>query len=118
MIKLICGASKLKVDDFNYKNRSVLCEFCGDYAREEANHIIHQCRGTEALRFEMHHTLRYRLGLDLYNDINSQGDFQSIMMGRIPENIPMQYMTNFWAITCVYVSKMYWATINNRAGVG
>ena len=26
-IKLICGASKLKVDDFNYKNRSVLCEY-------------------------------------------------------------------------------------------
>ena len=62
MIKIICGASKLKVDDQRSKNEGVMCSHCENYAKEDACHVIMQCSGTEHLRREMAITINERIG--------------------------------------------------------
>ena len=95
-----------------------MCSHCENYAKEDACHIIMQCSGTEHLRREMASTLNERIGSYYYTKIRRREDYFSIMMGKSCEEIPAELMTNFWATTCIYISKMYWTVINNRRGIG
>ena len=118
MIKLICGASKLKIDDQRIKNDGVLCSHCENYANEDARHVIMQCNGTEHIRREMTTTIEEKIGIMYYSKIKETGDLFNVMMGKRCIEIPTEIMSKFWAITCIYVSKMYWSAINNRRGIG
>ena len=118
MIKLICGASKLKIDDQRIKNDGVLCSNCENYANEDARHVIMQCNGTEHIRREMTTMIEEKIGITYYSKIKATGDLFNVMMGKRCIEIPTEIMSKFWAITCIYVSKMYWSAINNRRGIG
>ena len=50
MIKLVCGASRLKVDDQRFKNQGLCTQY--DYYAKDARHIVMQCSST-LLRKEM-----------------------------------------------------------------
>ena len=118
MVKLICRASKLKVDDYKFKNRNVMCTLCDNYAREDTLHIILQCHGTEQLRNDMQTELIRRIGRDNYGEIANRNDYHAVLMGSCPDNISEDTMMVFWTVVCIYVSRMYWYTLKNREGVG
>ena len=118
MIKLICGASKLKVDDYKFTNGNVICSNCDNYAREDAKHIIFQCHGTEHMRGSMQEAIIDKIGRVSYDEIVNRNDYFAIMMGKTPDDIPETTMMGFWTVVCIFVSKMYWTTLRNRVGVG
>ena len=54
--KIVCGASKLKQDDYRFKNRGGnerCCELCGSNTIEDAKHIILQCEAFADTREKM-----------------------------------------------------------------
>ena len=118
MIKLICGASRLKEDDQHCKSKGIMCSHCKKYAKEDACHVIMQCSDTEHLRREMANSINERIGNVYYTNISMRGDYFNILLGKICDEFPAEVMTTFWATTCIYVSKMYWSAINNRIGIG
>ena len=118
MIKIVCGASKLKVDDHRNRSEGTMCSLCDNYAKEDIYHVTMQCKATEHLRIEMLKTLSERIGVRYCTMINSREDYFYIMMGKNCEDIPVEVMTNFWATSCIYISKMYWTVINGRKGIG
>ena len=53
MVKLVCRASRLKSDDFRYKNEnnmSPYCDLCQNFAFENVEHLILQCPSLDNLR--------------------------------------------------------------------
>ena len=94
------------------------CSNCDDYAREDCKHIIFQCHGTEQLRISMQEALTDKVGRVTYDEIVNRNDYPAIMMGKIPDDIPEITMMGFWTVVCIYVSKIYWATLKNRIGIG
>ena len=73
---------------------------------------------SEYLRRGMQDAIILRIGRDNYDEIVSRGDYYFLLMGRIPEDIPEKTMMELWSVVCICVSRMYWYTLKNRAGVG
>ena len=121
MMKLLCGASRLKVDDYRVRNENagnVMCNLCNNYAREDPFHIIMQCEGTQNIRDAMFRSLNELLHHTEYNALFQSPDSFNIMMGKDPGEVPGDMMFDVWAVVCIYVSKMYWTILNNRIGIG
>ena len=121
MMKLLCGASRLKVDDYRVRNENagnVMCNLCNNYAREDPFHIIMQCEGTQNIRDAMFRSLNELLRQTEYNTLFQSPDSFNIMMGKDPGEVPGDLMFDIWALVCIYASKMYWTVLNNRIGIG
>ena len=121
MMKLLCGASRLKVDDYRVRNENagnVMCNLCNNYAREDPFHIIMQCEGTQNIRGAMHTALNELLRNTEYSALLQSPEIFYIMMGKDPGDVPEEIMFEVWATVCVYVTKMYWTVLNNRIGIG
>ena len=116
MMKLICGASRLKSDD--HRNENNLCIKCNNYVKEDAFHIIMQCDSTENLRRDMHNEILKRIGIGNYETITTGEDFFYIMMGKSHDGIHECILAEVWIVACIYISKMYWSILNDRIGIG
>ena len=116
MIKLICGASRLKSDDHRSENN--LCSKCNNYVKEDAFHIIMQCDSTEDLRRDMHNEILKRTGIGNYETITTSEDFFYTIMGKSHDGIHECTQTEVWIVACIYISKMYWTILNDRIGIG
>ena len=66
----------------------------------------------------MQEALTDKVGRVTYDEIVNRNDYPAIMMGKIPDDIPEITMMGFWTVVCIYVSKIYWATLKNRIGIG
>ena len=56
MAKIVCRSSRLKTDDYKYKDGLLslrACEMCDGFREEDIRHIVLQCEGTENIRHEM-----------------------------------------------------------------
>ena len=116
MIKLICGASRLKTDDKRCESNR--CVKCNNYAKEDAFHIIMQCDSTENLRREMQHEIVKRIGIRNFEMITSGENFFNILMGKCHDGIHDYLHVEIWIVACIYISKMYWSILSNRIGIG
>ena len=92
MSKLVCRASSLKCDNYQYKNDVVnrpYCEMCPDFALENTEHLLMHCSYFEEQRDIMFKQLN---DLEEYYDmeiLTPLGNNLHILLGRVPaEAIP------------------------------
>ena len=101
----------LKGDDCRLRRATVgakMCILCEHGGREDAKHIVMQCPFNYALKTEM---------FDKISTIipdNAGIDMFSVILGNTIEGLQWESMCMVWKVSCTYISKMYWATLNAR----
>ena len=118
LAKIVCRTSRLKSDDYNFKDQLISirsCELCDQFRAEDAKHVILECDGTEPLRGEMYECIQRVSNMDF---INRTDNILYTLLGREIPDEPVQNMIEIWKISCKYISRMYWKVISNRTGIG
>ena len=121
LVRLICGASRLKCDDPRLKNAfrvERMCEACNEYAIEDAKHVILYCPFLNHIRNEM-----YAMINALPNDsgqyiLNNMDNLFYTLVGKRCRGIDDRTYRSFNMITSEYVSRMYRTIVRNRQGIG
>ena len=112
MIKLICGASRLKCDDPRLRNAASvekMCDVCNEYAIEDVKHTILYCAHVNELRSEMYECFN-AMSDNLGGFILDQPDNTSIyctLLGRQCKDVDERTNREFNIIASTYISKMY-----------
>ena len=110
MVKILCRASLLKVDDVRLKGRPAIekcCPLCDLGAYDDAYHMILQCPSTQLAR--------NRMFVDLQNVQDGAGglvldsgeNILLVLMGKHPVGIPDNVMIDFWVVAAKYIANMY-----------
>ena len=121
MVKLVCRASKLKSDNFQYKNdptKRPYCDLCQNFALEDVEHIISHCPYFENQRNDMLNQINAVELLYGTKALLSTEDKFLIMLGKIPNGAQTEMMFDIFSIIATNVHKMYMAVIKSREGVG
>ena len=121
MSKLVCKASKLKSDDYHYKNDAVnrpYCELCPDLAIENVEHLLIHCPSLRNERDAM------------FNEISNIENFYGgrilmpnennlhTLLGKIPNDVNPEMMLYFYKSVARNVHTMYSTMLRNRQGIG
>ena len=119
MVKLLCRASLLKVDDVRLKSSPAAAKFCtlcdlGAY--DDANHMILQCPFSQHMRNAMFRELRSVSDGQGGEVLDSGNDLFLTLMGKIPADIPTNIMLDFWLVSAKYIADMYRNKI--KRGIG
>ena len=96
MVKLLCRASLLKVDDVRLKTLPANAKFCSlcDLGAYDANHMIMQCPFTQTARNNMYGELQsVHDGMGL-NILDAGNDIFLTLMGRQPLGFPTAVMVD------------------------
>ena len=121
MSKLVCRTSRLKSDDYRYKGSSFYsksCSLCNLVGYENVEHMVMSCPYNQDLRTYMFNELNTSVESRLiWRQINAHETLKIILGGK-KEDIDFEDMIPIWCITCVWVTRMYIRTINDRTGVG
>ena len=121
MIKLICGASKLKCDHFQFKRdraKNIYCECCCDLKVENAEHMIMQCH---ALHNDRETLLRDISVLELEYDkqvIGNDVGMYDMILGKCPNDIQPEMLFRMHRVFAINVYKMYCTVLKSREGIG
>ena len=121
MSKLVCRASKLKSDSYQYKNNAInrpYCDLCDAYAIENVEHLIMHCTSLTERRDTM---LREISNLENFygNRIVPPTDNNlHVMLGKVPLNADPEMMLYFYTIVATHVHRMYEIVVRNREGIG
>ena len=121
MSKLVCRTSRLKSDDYRYKGSSFYsksCSLCNLAGYENVEHMVMSCPYNQDLRTYMFNELNTSIESRLiWRHINAHETLKIILGGK-KDDIDLEDMVPIWCITCVWVTRMYIRTINDRTGVG
>ena len=121
MIKLICGASRLKCDDPRLKNSTSvnrMCEVCDNYEIEDVKHVIMHCPRVNELRLEMFNCfneMNDNLGKLI---LNSSDNLFYTLLGKRCIELDDDVYLEFNEIASFYISKMYRLIVRERQGIG
>ena len=121
MVQLVCRASRLKSDDYQYKNdpiRRPYCDLCQNFAIEDVEHLILHCPNLEVQRNKMLGQINEVERLYNVNVLTSSESNLLLMLGKIPNGAPPEMMFDVFAIIATNVHKMYMTLIKSREGVG
>ena len=118
MAKIICRTSRLKSDDYNYKDQLLSgrsCDMCEQFIAEDVKHIVLECDGTRILRMEMFDCMYRVSNMDI---VAMSDNILHTLLGKNIEEVPIQDMMEVWKLSCRYISRMYWKVVANRSGIG
>ena len=111
MVRILCHTTMLKGDDCRLRRATygekmyILCEIGGV---EDAKHTIMQCPSQTVHRTEMSNEISR-----IHHD-NANIDMFSVMLGNTIEGVHWESRCMIWKISCTYIAKMYWETLNAR----
>ena len=116
MIKIICRASRLKSDYFSlegahFSERS--CTRCDNFAYEDVRHIILQCECNIVDRNELFRQINEMPNGVGKSILDRSDDFLSTLLGKFCPGIDKGSMFEFWKISCIFVSMVYWSVVND-----
>ena len=77
MSKIVCNASNLKVDCYQYKEESIrrtYCELCNNFSVEDARHIIMHCPALTGIRNELFNEISHIEQENSVTILREQGD--------------------------------------------
>ena len=121
MAKIVCKASDLKCDNYNYKGTSFFaksCILCDHAAYENAEHIIMSCPYNRDLRTAMCNELSNMDECkEIWNEIPNTSSLK-VLLGGKPDNMEFACLVSAWCIAAKWVHKMYMRRVNERSGVG
>ena len=121
MVKLMCNVSKLKSDDYKYDSLNFserVCSKCDSFTIDNAEHVILQCSGNAELREYMFcaiDKMPYGVGSRIVARTN---DLLATILGKMCDDIDIEYMIEFFKIVCTWVNLMYIRATSERLGVG
>ena len=121
MIKLLCGASRLKCDDPRLKrtaNVYKMCESCNMYEIEDAKHVIMHCTRVNELRSEMYDYINAIIGDKGKTIIDRSENTLYTLLGRQCKEVDERANREFNVIASTYISKMYRLIVKDRKGIG
>ena len=119
MVKLLCHASLLKIDDVRLKSLTIankLCTICDLGSVDDARHMVMECPGLQPRRntmFAMINTILDEYGLD-HGQLD--GNVFLTLMGKPNANIPMQAMEEIWICSARSISGMYRTKLKDGIG--
>ena len=119
MVKILCRASLLKVDDVRLKRSPAaakLCTLCDLGAYDDATHMILQCPYSQVARNDMFNELRDVYGGRGEDVLRSDNDLFLTLMGKVPPDIPINVMLEFWFVSAKHITKMYMC--RTKRGIG
>ena len=121
MVKIVCRASRLKVDCYQYRKDPInrtYCELCNTFANEDARHLLLQCPALNVLRTELFdgiERIEYVYNASLFQP---NTDVFETLMGKIPSDICYESQVEFLKVIAMCFYKMYYYVLNERSGVG
>ena len=121
MVKIVCRASRLKVDCYQYRKDPInrtYCELCSTFANEDARHLLLQCPALNGLRTELFdgiERIEYVYNVSLFQP---KSDVFETLMGKIPSVICYESQVEFLKVIAMCFYKMYYFVLNERSGVG
>ena len=114
MVKLICGASSLKSDNYQYRSdntRRVYCDLCQNLAIEDIEHLIMQCPSLQDIRTKMFEDLSI-IAIEYRTQVFNTGEnIIHVLLGKIPTRFDPEFTYKFMRIVCICVHKMYCTVI-------
>ena len=121
LVRIICGASRLKCDDPRLRNAlrvEKMCEACSEYAIEDAKHVILYCPSLNHIRNEMYTMINALPNNSGRYILNNLDNLYYTLIGKRCSGIDDQTYRSFNMITSEYVSRMYRTIVRNRQGIG
>ena len=121
MSKLVCKASKLKCDDYRYRNDVVnrpYCDLCQDHAIENVEHLLIHCpslRNEREAMFDEINEIENYYGSRILNPVDSN---LHTLLGKVPNNANPEMMLYFYKAVARNVYTMYSILLRNRQGIG
>ena len=110
MVKIICHASLLKVDDVRLKSvplAAKCCVLCDHGSVEDAAHMVMPCPGLQPQRSAMFHEIDKILARNGLNQNDLAANVFLNLMGRPGQNIPIELMEEIWQSSARQISNMY-----------
>ena len=110
MVKIMCHASLLKVDDVRLKNLPIFAKFCTLCAHgsvDDAVHMVIQCPRLQPQRSAMFNEINEIL---VNNGLNQNDLDENVflnLMGRPGVNIPAEIMEDIWICSARHIACMY-----------
>ena len=120
MIKILCHASDLKVDNPVLKKEigsSKVCPFCEAGVVDDARHMIIQCANTQGEREEMFRRIHAAIGVDNVF-LDNRVDILAVLMGRVVEGMNNDNMFRVWVIAGQFIHRMYKRRTKTPEGIG
>ena len=110
MASLACDTSLLKSTDYRLKGKTFshkICNRCDLGTIENIHHLIMQCPFYVDERVEMYRQLRTIDSETVRNVLNDPQNIFHTLMGRHPEQMSFESMTEIWLISGHIISQMY-----------
>ena len=121
MVKLVCRASRLKSDNYLFKNdptKRPYCELCQNFALEDVEHLILHCPFFEKQRNEMFAQIEDVERMFNIKILLPTEDNLLLMLGKVPNTTPPEMAFEVLSIIAKNVHQMYMTTVKSREGVG
>ena len=118
MAKIVCRTSRLKSDDYNFKDQLLSgrsCDLCEQFIAEDVKHIVLECDGTGNLRMEMFDCIYRVTNMDIVDMLDN---ILHTLLGKNIAGVPLQDMMEVWKLSYRYISRIYWKVVANRSGIG
>ena len=110
MVKIICHASLLKVDDVRLKSLPLaakFCVLCDHGSIDDAAHMVMQCPRLQPQRNAMFLEIDKILARNGLNQNDLDANVFLNLMGRPGQNIPIELMEEIWQCSARQISNMY-----------
>ena len=121
MVKLICGASKLKYDHYHFKRdktKHCYCDCCMDLKVENVEHIIMYCPALNTIRESLLieiHALEEEFDRKV---IGTEIALFDMLLGKCPMHIQPEMLLRMHRVIAMNVHKMYCVVLKSREGIG
>ena len=110
MSKVVCKTSLLKGHDYRLKRKpfgSCMYILCDLGIIDNTAHLVMQCPFNTTCRNSMYNELNSIDDEYVHDILSKPQEVFLCLLGRQPENAPVEAMLRFWKISCKYISMMY-----------
>ena len=114
MSKVVCKTGLLKGHDYRLKRKpfgSRMCILCELGIEDNTFHLVMQCPFNATRRNSMYNELNSIDEECIREVLSKPQEVLLCLLGRQPENAPVEAMLKFWEISCKYISMMYRASV-------
>ena len=121
MAKVVCKASSLKVDCYQFRKdpvRRTYCELWNNFSIEDTRHLFLHCPALSALRNDLFNNIEIIEKETSTAIIQTHGNIFATLMGRITLDIDVEVQIKFLKVVAKCFYKMYSHVIKERNGIG
>ena len=119
LVKILCHASLLRVDDVRLKSLPMAAKFCTmcEYGSiDNARHMVMQCHALQILRNDMFNEIEAILVRHNFRVNQLDENVFLNLMGKPAANIPVDVMCDIWLCSVRHIANMY--RTKQRQGIG